>query len=141
MFFANFIFCSLSFVLYQNWYMWYGKRRKWYLRPIFCPKLTSSHVILQVYVYMRDTCPRGTHQRWRGYHFFIIILMISYIYNNNNIKKKIWGGCHPHFGQGIWFLYNTNTTTVQQSLTWGWAPVCGTHPHVRDCCTIIVLVL
>jgi hypothetical protein len=42
---------------------------------------------------------------------------------------------------GIWLLYNTNTTTVQQPLTWGWAPVCGTHPHVRDCCTVVVLVL
>jgi hypothetical protein len=34
----------------------------------------------QVSAYMRDTCPCGTPQRWRGYHFFIIIiLMISYI--------------------------------------------------------------
>jgi len=39
---------------------------------------------------------------------------------------------------GISFLYNINTTTAQQPLTWGWAPVCGTHPHVMDCCIGVV---
>jgi hypothetical protein len=34
---------------------------------------------------------------WLPFIIIIIILMISYIYI---IKKKIWGGCHPHFGQG-----------------------------------------
>jgi hypothetical protein len=32
---------------------------------------------------------------WLPFIIIIIILMISYIYI---IKKKIWGGCHPHFG-------------------------------------------
>jgi len=80
-------FYSISFIFLSNLVHVYIKRRKWYLRP----KLTSSHDILQVSACMRDTCPRGAPQRWRGYHFFkffiIIILMISYIY----IINKIWG--------------------------------------------------
>jgi hypothetical protein len=100
--FTTFIFCPLSFTFYQIWYLWYMKRRKWYLRPISRPKLTSSHVILQVSACMCDTCHRGTPQRWRGYHFyyyyyFLIILMISFIY----IYIYIYLGwpSHPHFGQ------------------------------------------
>jgi hypothetical protein len=30
--------------------------------------------------------------------------------------------------------YNNYTTTPHM----GWSPVCGAHPHVRSCCTIIV---
>jgi hypothetical protein len=84
--FMIFIFCPLNFTFYQIWYLWYMQRQKWYLRPIFSPKLMSSHVILQVSACMRDTCPRNSPQRWRSYHFLkffiIIILMISYIYLN-----------------------------------------------------------
>jgi hypothetical protein len=58
----------------------------------------------------------------------------------SDYKRLLMGPTSPN-KNGIWFLYNTNTTTVQQPLTWGWAPVCGTYPHVRDCCTVVVLVL
>jgi hypothetical protein len=33
------------------------------------------------------------------------------------------------------------TTPIQQSFTWGWVPHTGAHPHVRGCCTVVVLVL
>jgi hypothetical protein len=85
--FTNFIFCPLNFNFYQIWYLWYMKRRKWYIRPISRPKLTSSHVILQVSAYMRDTCPRGTLQRLRGYHFFLNDSLHIYILKK---KKKNW---------------------------------------------------
>jgi len=42
---------------------------------------------------------------------------------------------------GKCLIYNTNTIIVQQSLTWRWVSHTGAHPHVRGCCTVIVLVL
>jgi len=51
--FTTFIFCPLSFTFYQIWYMWYMKRRKWYLRLISRPKLTSTHgIFCHVVVWM-----------------------------------------------------------------------------------------
>jgi hypothetical protein len=38
-------------------------------------------------------------------------------------------------------LYNTITTTAQQSFTRGWVSLCGAHLHVRGCCAVIVLML
>jgi hypothetical protein len=46
-----------------------------------------------------------------------------------------------HYMYEIWFLYYTIITTAQQLLTWGWAPVCGTHSHVRGYCAVVILVL
>jgi hypothetical protein len=107
--FTTFIFCPLGFTFYQIWYMWYMKRRKWYMCPIFCPKLTSNHVILQVSVYMRDTCLRSTLQRWRSYHIFFYFNDFLYI-----LKKKSWVAVTPILAKGVaeppsryhfWYLF------------------------------------
>jgi hypothetical protein len=76
--------------------------------------------------------------------FLIIIwdlILAQHQYNNCTITPHMRVGPSIWDSSGIWFLYNTNTTTLQQLLTWGWAPVCVTHPHVSNCCTVVVLVL
>jgi hypothetical protein len=31
-------------------------------------------------------------------------------------------------------------TPIQQLLTWGWDPHTKSHPYVRDCCAVVVMV-
>jgi hypothetical protein len=53
-------------------------------------------------------------------------------------------GLTPHSdatGLTLLIRFDSYTTPSQQPLTWGWAPVCEVHPHVRGYCVVVVLVL
>jgi hypothetical protein len=73
----------------------------------------------------------GTHARLRKYVNLLTCRLPCYRQHHTRI----------YLSNGIWFLHYTITTTAQQPLTWGWALVCGIHPHVRGCYAVVVLVL
>jgi hypothetical protein len=35
--------------------------------------------------------------------------------------------------------HHHNNCTISPYM--GWGPVCGVHPHVRECCAVVVVVL
>jgi hypothetical protein len=62
----------------------------------FYPKLTSNHVILQVSVYMRDTCPHGTPHHWCGYRIFYLIFFNDFLKKNLRMGQgHVWGWLTP----------------------------------------------
>jgi hypothetical protein len=90
--------------------------------------------------------------RLKKLHIFLTpMLSWKFVKNNQIMLIRKWNASLTHgfelmrqfqliFGY-ILLGFDSYTTPSQQPLTWGWAPMCGVHPHVRGCCVVVVLVL